>query len=244
MDQSPTLPAAPAAPVEAAAGLEPDRFVELARGIEAEVGRVIVGQADLVRQTVIVLLAGGHVLLEGVPGLGKTLLVRTLADVVACSFNRIQFTPDLMPADIIGTNILVEEGGSRVLPLPARADLRQPRARRRDQPRDAEDAVGAAGGDAGAPGDGRRLALPARRAVLRAGDAEPDRDGGHVPAARGAARPVHVQGPRPVPDRGGHGRDPRADHRHGSPRSRRWRPARPTCSPCSTWRARCRSRRT
>jgi MoxR-like ATPase len=113
MDQSPTLPAtAAAAPGDAA--LDPDRFVELARGIEAEVGRVIVGQADLVRQTVICLLAGGHALLEGVPGLGKTLLVRTIADAVACSFSRIQFTPDLMPADIIGTNILVEEGGSRV----------------------------------------------------------------------------------------------------------------------------------
>jgi len=116
MDQSPALPAAAAAAGDglATATLEPDRFVELARGIEAEVGRVIVGQADLVRQTLTVLLAGGHALLEGVPGLGKTMLVRTIADVVACSFNRIQFTPDLMPADIIGTNILVEEGGSRV----------------------------------------------------------------------------------------------------------------------------------
>ncbi|MCU0478720.1 MAG: MoxR family ATPase [Chloroflexi bacterium] len=116
MDQSPTLPATAAAAGDglATATLEPDRFVELARGIEAEVGRVIVGQADLVRQTLTVLLAGGHALLEGVPGLGKTMLVRTIADVVACSFNRIQFTPDLMPADIIGTNILVEEGGSRV----------------------------------------------------------------------------------------------------------------------------------
>jgi MoxR-like ATPase len=116
MDQSPTLPATAAAAGDglAIATLEPDRFVELARGIEAEVGRVIVGQADLVRQTLTVLLAGGHALLEGVPGLGKTMLVRTIADVVACSFNRIQFTPDLMPADIIGTNILVEEGGSRV----------------------------------------------------------------------------------------------------------------------------------
>jgi MoxR-like ATPase len=116
MDQSPALPTAAAAAGDglATATLEPDRFVELARGIEAEVGRVIVGQADLVRQTLTVLLAGGHALLEGVPGLGKTMLVRTIADVVACSFNRIQFTPDLMPADIIGTNILIEEGGSRV----------------------------------------------------------------------------------------------------------------------------------
>jgi MoxR-like ATPase len=117
MDQSPTLSASAGA-VDASpptpAALDADRFVELARRIEAEVGRVIVGQADLVRQTLVTLLAGGHALLEGVPGLGKTMLVRTIADVVDCSFNRVQFTPDLMPADIIGTNILVEEGGSRV----------------------------------------------------------------------------------------------------------------------------------
>jgi MoxR-like ATPase len=94
--------------------LEPEAFAERARRIEDEVGRVIVGQRDLVRQTLTGLLANSHVLLEGVPGLGKTMLVRTIGDVIDCSFNRIQFTPDLMPADITGTNILVEEGGGRV----------------------------------------------------------------------------------------------------------------------------------
>jgi MoxR-like ATPase len=106
--------------------LEPDAFTERARTIEAEVGRVIVGQRDLVRQTLTGLLANSHVLLEGVPGLGKTLLVRTIADVIDCSFNRIQFTPDLMPADITGTNILVEDAGSRVFrfqPGPVFANL-------------------------------------------------------------------------------------------------------------------------
>ncbi len=102
--------AQPASP----ARLEPEAFAERARRIEDEIGRVIVGQRDLVRQTMTGLLANSHVLLEGVPGLGKTMLVRTIADVIDCSFNRIQFTPDLMPADITGTNILVEEGGSRV----------------------------------------------------------------------------------------------------------------------------------
>jgi MoxR-like ATPase len=94
--------------------LAPEAFAERAQAIEREVGRVIVGQRDLVRQTLTGLLANSHVLLEGVPGLGKTMLVRTIADVIDCTFNRIQFTPDLMPADITGTNILVEEDGQRV----------------------------------------------------------------------------------------------------------------------------------
>jgi MoxR-like ATPase len=96
------------------ARISPETFAERAEAIEREVGRVIVGQRELVRQTLTGLLANSHVLLEGVPGLGKTMLVRTIGDVIDCTFNRIQFTPDLMPADITGTNILVEEGGARV----------------------------------------------------------------------------------------------------------------------------------
>ncbi|MFL5928634.1 MAG: AAA family ATPase [Gaiellaceae bacterium] len=94
--------------------------------MEGEVGRVSVGQRDLIRQTMTGLLANSHVLLEGVPGLGKTMLVRTIADVIDCTFNRIQFTPDLMPADITGTNILIEEAGARVFrfqPGPVFANL-------------------------------------------------------------------------------------------------------------------------
>ncbi|MFL5644703.1 MAG: AAA family ATPase, partial [Chloroflexota bacterium] len=101
-------------PDQAAPRLAPEAFAERAQAIEREVGRVIVGQAALVRQTLTGLLANSHVLLEGVPGLGKTMLVRTIGDVIDCTFNRIQFTPDLMPADITGTNILIEEGGQRV----------------------------------------------------------------------------------------------------------------------------------
>jgi MoxR-like ATPase len=84
-------------------------FTDTAHAIEREVGKVIVGQRALVRQTLITLLAGGNALLEGVPGLGKTMLVRSLAQAVDCQFSRIQFTPDLMPADIVGTNIIVED---------------------------------------------------------------------------------------------------------------------------------------
>jgi MoxR-like ATPase len=76
--------------------------------VKAEIGKVIVGHDDIVNGVLTCLFVGGHALLEGVPGLGKTLLVRTLADAVDLNFNRIQFTPDLMPADIIGTNVVME----------------------------------------------------------------------------------------------------------------------------------------
>ncbi len=94
--------------------LAPEAFAERAAAIELEVGKVIVGQRELVRQTLTALLANSHALLEGVPGLGKTMLIRTIGEVIDCTFNRIQFTPDLMPADITGTNILVEEDGKRI----------------------------------------------------------------------------------------------------------------------------------
>ena len=76
--------------------------------VQSEVAKIMVGQQDVVQEVLICILAGGHALLEGVPGLGKTMLVRTLADSLDLSFSRIQFTPDLMPADITGTNILIE----------------------------------------------------------------------------------------------------------------------------------------
>jgi MoxR-like ATPase len=91
-----------------------DEFSALAQSIEQEVGKVIVGQQEVVRSALICILAGRHALLEGVPGLGKTMLIRTLADVLDMQFSRIQFTPDLMPADIVGTDILEEtEEGRR-----------------------------------------------------------------------------------------------------------------------------------
>ncbi len=82
-----------------------DEFAKL----RAEVGKMIVGHAEIVDGVLVCLFAGGHVLLEGVPGLGKTLLIRTLSEALSLDFSRIQFTPDLMPADIIGTNIIVED---------------------------------------------------------------------------------------------------------------------------------------
>ncbi len=103
----------PQAPQPGAPRISPDEFRQRAQLIEAEVGNVIVGQRDLIRQVVVTLLAGGNALLEGVPGLAKTTLVRTLADVIECGFSRIQFTPDLMPADIIGTTLISEDEQGR-----------------------------------------------------------------------------------------------------------------------------------
>jgi MoxR-like ATPase len=92
----------------------PTQFREVAARIEAEVGKYIVGQREVIRHTLICLVAGGHALLEGVPGLGKTMLVRMLSRALDLKFARIQFTPDLMPADIVGTDILEEtEDGRR-----------------------------------------------------------------------------------------------------------------------------------
>ena len=89
---------------------ELDQFRNDFNRLREEVGRVIVGQQEIVDGTLSALIAGGHVLLEGVPGLGKTLLVKTLSDALELQFSRVQFTPDLMPADVIGTNVVIEQG--------------------------------------------------------------------------------------------------------------------------------------
>ena len=81
---------------------------------EQEIGRAIVGQRDIIRQVMLALLTGGNVLLEGVPGLGKTQLVKAFSRVLSLPFSRIQFTPDLMPADVTGTNLIVKEGDQNV----------------------------------------------------------------------------------------------------------------------------------
>jgi MoxR-like ATPase len=99
--------------------LSVDQFREQAARIEAEIGRVIVGQSAVVRGVLIGILAGGHILLEGVPGLGKTMLIRTLGQVLNLKFSRIQFTPDLMPADIVGTEILIDQDGQRAFKFQA-----------------------------------------------------------------------------------------------------------------------------
>lgn len=90
-------------------------FAQQVEAIETEIGREIIGQKEIIRQTLMTIIAGGNALLEGVPGLGKTRLVRTIGNVLDLEFSRIQFTPDLMPADVAGTNIIIrdQDGNSR-----------------------------------------------------------------------------------------------------------------------------------
>ena len=224
--------------------LAPEAFAERAQAIEREVGRVIVGQRELVRQTLTGLLANSHVLLEGVPGLGKTMLVRTIADVIDCTFNRIQFTPDLMPADITGTNILIEEGGQRIFrfqPGPIFANLVLADEINRATPK-TQSSLLEAMQEHQVTVARQRFPLDPPFFVLATQN--PLEMEGTYPAARGAARPLHLQGHGPVPVRGGpdldHGPHDRLRERHGRPRSAR----RPRSSRCSGSRGPCRSRRT
>ncbi|TME30052.1 MAG: hypothetical protein E6I75_21150 [Chloroflexi bacterium] len=134
--------------------------------IERELSKVIVGYPDVLRGVLITLLAGGHALIEGAPGLGKTLLVRTLADVLDLTYGRIQCTPDLMPSDILGTNVLL-----------ASSETGERRFEFQSGP------VFANGGHAGAHRDGGYARVPTAAAILRHRHAEPDRDDGYLPAA-------------------------------------------------------------
>jgi len=94
-------------------GQQAESLAEKMQEVRGEISKAIVGQSEVVEGVLIALLAGGHVLLEGAPGLGKTMLVRTLAQAVALKYSRIQFTPDLMPADVIGTAVVQENGDGR-----------------------------------------------------------------------------------------------------------------------------------
>ena len=163
---------------------------------------MIVGLAGIVEETLTALIAGGHVLLEGVPGLGKTLLVRTLADALKLKFQRIQFTPDLMPADLIGTNVMQEtpEGDRRFefQRGPIFANLLLADEINRATPK-TQSALLEAMQERSVTVAGTTHVLIS--AVLRAGDPEPARDGRNLSAARSPARPVLLQAAGQVPDR-------------------------------------------
>jgi hypothetical protein len=219
-----------------------ERLTEGAQRIQAELGKLIIGQGHVVEHMLLSLFVGGNSLLIGVPGLAKTLLVHTLAQVLNLKFSRIQFTPDLMPSDITGTDIIQEDAqtGRRQMvfaPGPIFANIVLADEINRTPPKTQaalleamqEHRVTMAGADVRAGG-----------AVLRVRDAEPDRAGGHVSAAGGAARPVHV------PDR--HRASAGEDELRSCARRRRCRTMRssmssrePTSSRSSSWCGECRS---
>ena len=159
-----------------------------------EVAKVVVGQEGTLSGLVAALLVRGHVLLEGVPGVAKTLVVKTMAAALDLEFRRVQFTPDLMPSDVIGQTILDQRAGSfSFRPGPVFTNLL---LGRRDQPHAAEDPGRAARGHGGATGLRRGRGPTAARPVHRRRHPEPGRVRGHLPAARGAARPLPVQAAR------------------------------------------------
>ena len=165
----------------------------------------------MIERMFVALLARGHCLLEGVPGVAKTLAVETLATVVGGTFARIQFTPDLVPGRHRRHPHL--PAVQREVRRRARPGLRQLPARRRDQPGAGQGAVGAAGGHGRAAGVDRRRDPPGARPVPGHGHPEPDRAGGRLPAARGAARPLPDEDPGRLPDRRRGARDRLPDGR-------------------------------
>ena len=192
-----------------------------------EIRRVIVGQDAMLERVLVALLSGGHLLLEGVPGLAKTLTVKTLADVLDASFRRIQFTPDLVPADLVGTRIYRPDQGTFDTELgPVFCNFLLADEINR-APAKVQSALLEVMQERQVTIGPETFAVPAP--VPRDGDPEPDRGRGHVPAARGAGRPLHDEGQGRLPERRRGGR------RSSSARSPRRRagadPRPPTTSP-------------
>ena len=190
-----------------------ERVAEGREQILAELRKVIVGQDEVVEEVLIALFTGGHCLITGVPGLAKTLLIKTLADILDLDFKRIQFTPDLMPSDITGTEILEEEQGHRRLhfvkgPIFAQIILADEINR---TPPKTQAALLEAMQECHVTAAGRTY--PLEPSVLRARDAEPDRARRHVSAAGSAARSLHVQHRHQLPEPGRRGARGDADDR-------------------------------
>jgi MoxR-like ATPase len=201
-----------------------------------EVKRVIVGQEAMLERVLVALLAGGHVLLEGVPGLAKTLTIKTVADVLGGSFKRLQFTPDLVPSDLVGTRIyrMGASGGgefdTELGPVFCNFLLADEINR---APAKVQSALLEVMQENQVTIGHESFAVP--RPFLDDGDAEPDRVRGHLPAARGAGRPLHVQAGGRLPGRARRGRGGRAVARHLGRRRRersgRWDPGTPGALP-------------
>ncbi len=138
---------------------------------------------------VVALLAGGHIIIEDYPGVGKTLLAKALARSVSCRFARIQFTPDLLPSDVTGVSVFNQKtAGFEFRPGPIFANIVLADEINRSSPEDAGQPAGMHGG---APGDDRQRCARDRRPVHDHRNSEPHRVRGYVPVARGSARPLH-----------------------------------------------------
>ena len=182
-----------------------EKLHEAYRLITEQLARVIVGQQQVIEELLVAMFARGHCLLVGVPGLAKTLMIRTLADALSLEFSRIQFTPDLMPSDITGTEVIQEDKltGSREFKFlrgPIFANVILADEINRTPPK-TQAALLEAMQEHQVTVGGKRHRLD--RAVLRAGHAEPHRAGRHLPAAGGPAGPLHVQHLRRLSQRGG-----------------------------------------
>ena len=196
--------------------LTPTDAATMVRAVVDEVGKAIVGKRPIIELIMAGLLADGHVLLDDVPGVAKTLTARSIATAAGLSFSRVQFTPDLLPADITGSTVLdLATREARFRPGPIFASLVLADEINR-APAKTQSALLEAMQERQTTADGVAHALPTP--VPRDRHAEPDRVGGHLPAARGAARPVH----------------PAHDDRPARPR-RRARDRPPTAGP---WRGR------
>ena len=177
--------------------------------LREQIGHVVIGQKYLVDRLLLGLLANGHILLEGVPGLAKTLTVKTLAACIQTGFQRLQFTPDLLPADLIGTLIYNPRTGeftTKLGPLFSNLILADEINR---APAKVQSAL--ARSDAGAAGHDRRKDVSALRSVPGAGDAKSARAGRHLSAARSAARPLHVEAEHRLSAKAGGAADSRSD---------------------------------
>ncbi len=166
-----------------------------------QLGKVIVGQSEVIEQVLTAMFCQGHILLVGVPGLAKTLLVRTIADVLQLSFKRVQFTPDLMPSDITGTDVLEEDRttGKRAFRFvrgPLFANILLADEINRTPPKTQAALLEAMQEHRVTV---RRNHLRTPRTLLRPGHPEPHRAGRHLSPARSPARPLHVHDHRPLP---------------------------------------------
>ena len=134
---------------EADIGVQMNDFRRDFASLRDALEEALVGQREAIEMALVALFAGGHLLLEGPPGVGKTLLGRTLAELLDVDYRRIQFTSDLMPADVIGTYVVMESQGRRRFEFTQGPDLHQPAAGRRDQSGHAQDPGGVVRGVGG-----------------------------------------------------------------------------------------------